>query len=607
MNRDNSKGKILISRMLIWGLVQFVLLLIIIGRLYYLQVFQADKYKTMSDENRISSRILVPPRGIITDRNGVYIANNKQNFQAMLVAEQANNVDETLQKFKKIMPLSETEEARIKRDLKRYRRFVPIKLKDGLSWEDVSKILLVSAEMPGVIVDDGLSRDYPFGKQMAHVLGYVAAVSENDLKTDSDPLLETPGFKIGRIGLEKKYEKQLRGTGGSLKLEVNAVGRIMKEIERKGGESGQKLELTIDSRLQQKAFELFKDESGAAIVMDVNTGEILTFLSMPSYDSNDFVKGVSQDTYQALLYDEKQPLINKAIAGRYSPGSTFKMVVALAALEAGAINRDTRIGCYGKMDFGNHLFHCWKKDGHGALNVVEALQHSCDIFFYEAAWKTGIDKIAAMARRFGLGEVSSLRFDDEKAGTIPDKAWKLRQLKSSWQGGETLIAGIGQGYVLTTPLQLAVMTSRIANGGKMVEPSLTKVSEEKIYQYKNMKINPLHLALVKEGMCSVVNRAGGTAARSAFDYKGAKMCGKTGTTQVRRITLQERQTGIIRQEDLPWKYRNHALFVGYAPHDNPKYAVVVLVEHGGGGSTVAAPIASALLKEALILSDEEMR
>lgn len=605
MNRDNSKGKVLIFRTLVWGGIQFVLLLVIAARLYFLQVYEADKYRTLSDENRISARILVPPRGVIYDRGGVPIANNKQNFQAMLVAEQASNVNETLEKFKKIMPLSEKEETRIFRDLKRYRRFVPIKLKEGLSWEDVSRILLVAPEMPGVIVDDGLSRDYPFGKQMAHVLGYVAAVSENDLKTDGDPLLETPGFKIGRIGLEKKYESKLRGKGGNLKLEVNAVGRIMKEIEREDGTSGEKLELTLDSRLQQKAYDLFGEESGAAVLMDVNSGEILTFISMPSYDSNDFVQGVSQELYDSLLYNEKQPLINKAIAGRYSPGSTFKMIVALAALESGTITKDTKVSCYGKMNFGNHLFHCWKKGGHGALNVVEALQHSCDIFFYEVAQKVGIERIAAMARRFGLGSPTALNFDDEKAGIIPDKAWKLANLKSPWQGGETLIAGIGQGYILTTPLQLAVMTARIANGGIMVEPSLTPVSAEKIKKYKKMGINSAYMALVKEGMCSVVNRPGGTALMSRFDYNGQKMCGKTGTTQVKRISLQERQTGIIKQEDLPWKYRNHALFVGYAPQDKPRYAVAVLVEHGGGGSSVAAPIASALLKEALILEGEK--
>ncbi len=605
MNRDNSKGKVLIYRTMAWGIVQLLLFVLIFIRLYYLQVFEADKYRTMSDENRISARILVPPRGEILDRNGYILAGNKQNFQAMIVAEQATNVQDTLDRFKKIMPLSEAEENRIQRDLKKYRRFVPIKLKDDLTWEDVSRILLATPDMPGVIVEDGLSRNYPFGKQIAHLLGYVAAVSEQDLQNDSDPLLATPDFKIGRIGIEKRFERKLRGKGGSLKLEVNAVGRIMKEIERIDGKPGKKLQLALDARLQQKAYELFGEQSGAAVLMDVNTGEILTFVSMPSYDANDFVFGVNQNTYNQLLYDEKQPLINKPIAGRYSPGSTFKMIVALAALEAGVITPETRFNCAGKMELGNHLFHCWKKQGHGPLNVVEALQHSCDIFFYETAQKVGIDKIAAMARRFGLGSQTALHFDDEKAGIIPDRAWKMANLQSPWQGGETLIAGIGQGYVLTTPIQLAVMTARIANGGKMVEPTLLKTDESEIPEFKDMKINPKYMDLVKEGMCSVVNRPGGTAFMSQFDYNGKRMCGKTGTTQVRRISMKERQTGIVRQEDLPWKYRNHALFVGFAPQDNPKYAVAVLVEHGGGGSSVAAPIASKLLKEALILEDSK--
>ncbi|MBP5399186.1 MAG: penicillin-binding protein 2 [Alphaproteobacteria bacterium] len=605
MNRDNSKGKVLIYRTIAWCVIQLLLFVVIVARLYFLQVFEADKYKTMSDENRISARILVPPRGVVFDRNGYVLAGNKQNFQAMIVAEQATNVQDTLNRFKKIMPLTETEQNRIQRDLKKYRRFVPIKLKDGLSWEDVSRILLATSEMPGVVVDDGLSRNYPFGKQMAHLLGYVAAVSEQDLQNDNDPLLMTPDFKIGRIGFEKRFEKKLRGKGGNLKLEVNAVGRIMKEIERVDGKPGKNLQLAIDARLQQKAYELFEEQSGAAVLMDVNTGEILTFISMPSYDSNDFVLGVNQATYNQLLFDEKQPLINKPIAGLYSPGSTFKMMVALAALEAGVITPETRFGCSGKMELGNHLFHCWKKQGHGPLNVVEALQHSCDIFFYETAQKVGIDKIAAMARRFGLGSQTALHFDDEKSGIIPDRAWKMAKYGASWQGGETLIAGIGQGYVLTTPIQLAVMTARIANGGKMVEPTLLKIDDSKKLKFADMKINSRYMDLVKEGMCAVVNRPGGTAFMSRFDYNGKKMCGKTGTTQVRRISMKERQTGIVRQEDLPWKYRNHALFVGFAPQDNPKYAVAVLVEHGGGGSSVAAPIASKLLKEALILEESE--
>ena len=607
MNRDNDKGKVLIRRSLIMALIKFLLLMVIIARLYYLQVYQADRYKTLADENRISTRLLVPPRGIIFDRNGVTIASNQQNFQALIVAEQAPNVQETLDDFKKIMPLSEAEEERIKKDLKRNRSFVPIKIRDNLSWEEVSRIQLNAPDLPGIVIDEGLTRYYPFGAGMAHILGYVSSVSDKDVK--DDPLLEVPGFKIGKSGIEKYLEKALRGESGNLKLEVNAYGRIMKEIERVDGIPGKDVQLTIDSRLQQKAFELFGEESGAAVLLDVHTGEILAFVSAPSFDPNMMTQGLSTEDWNALLHNERNPLTDKAISGQYSPGSTFKMIVALAALEAGVIKPETRTYCAGKMFLGNHAFHCWKKEGHGHLNVVEALQHSCDIFFYETAQKLGIEKIADMARRFGLGSKINIGLENEKAGLIPDKEWKLRRFGEPWQQGESLISGIGQGYILTTPLQLATMTARLVNGGYEIKPTFLKVSDGEKSKIRKIDVSPTNLELIKEGMYAVVNKPGGTAWRSQFDYHGQRMGGKTGTTQVRRITMKERREGIKKESELPWRLRNHALFVGYAPHDNPKYAVAVLVEHGGGGSSVAAPLAGKILREAVMLDPtrEEVR
>lgn len=607
MNRDNDKGKVLIRRSLIMALIKFLLLMVIIARLYYLQVYQADRYKTLADENRISTRLLVPPRGIIFDRNGVTIASNQQNFQALIVAEQAPNVQETLDAFKKIMPLSEAEEERIKKDLKRNRSFVPIKIRDNLSWEEVSRIQLNAPDLPGIVIDEGLTRYYPFGAGMAHILGYVSSVSDKDVK--DDPLLEVPGFKIGKSGIEKYLEKALRGESGNLKLEVNAYGRIMKEIERVDGIPGKDVQLTIDSRLQQKAFELFGEESGAAVLLDVHTGEILAFVSAPSFDPNMMTQGLSTEDWNALLHNERNPLTDKAISGQYSPGSTFKMIVALAALEAGVIKPETRTYCTGKMFLGNHAFHCWKKEGHGHLNVVEALQHSCDIFFYETAQKLGIEKIADMARRFGLGSKINIGLENEKAGLIPDKEWKLRRFGEPWQQGESLISGIGQGYILTTPLQLATMTARLVNGGYEIKPTFLKVSDGEKSKIRKIDVSPTNLELIKEGMYAVVNKPGGTAWRSQFDYHGQRMGGKTGTTQVRRITMKERREGIKKESELPWRLRNHALFVGYAPHDNPKYAVAVLVEHGGGGSSVAAPLAGKILREAVMLDPtrEEVR
>lgn len=599
MNRDNDKGKVLISRALVLGGIQLFLLFMIIFRLYYLQVYQADKYKTLADENRISTRLLVPPRGIIYDRHQNMLAGNRQNFQALMVAEQTTDVDETLNSFKKIMPLSDDEEKRIRKDLKRNRSFVPVKIKDNLSWLQVTQILLNAPDLPGVIIDEGLSRYYPYGDIFAHVIGYVAAVAENDVK--DDPLLEVPGFKIGKSGIERLYEKELRGKAGNLKLEVNAVGRVMKEIERIDGIAGNKVDLSLDLRLQQKAYELLGEESGAIVMMKVDTGEILAFASAPAFDPNMFSSGLSTEVWKDLSTNEKKPLLNKAVAGLYSPGSTFKMVVGLAALENGTANKQSRSFCAGKMTLGNHTFHCWKDAGHGYLDIVQALQHSCDIFFYEVAQKLGIGKIAAMARRFGLGEKTNIGIENEKSGLIPDAEWKRKRFGEPWQQGESIISGIGQGYILTTPVQLAVMVSRIANGGYEIAPTFRRVDANDKPALKKMGLAPQNIELVKQGMYDVVNTPGGTALMARFNFNGQRMAGKTGTTQVRRISMKERQTGVLKQEDLLWKYRNHALFVGYAPHDNPKYGIAVLVEHGGSGSSVAAPIASKMLLEALKL------
>lgn len=599
MNRDNDKGKVLIIRSLILGSIELFLLFLLIFRLYYLQVYQADRYKTLADENRISTRLLVPPRGIIYDRHQNMLAGNRQNFQALMVAEQTTNIDDTLNAFKEIMPLDEEEEKRIRKDLKKNRSFVPVKIKDNLSWKEAAQILLNAPDLPGVIIDEGLSRYYPYGDIFAHVIGYVAAVAENDVK--DDPLLEVPGFKIGKSGIEKLYEKELRGKAGNQKLEVNAVGRIMKEIEREDGVPGNNIELSLDVRLQKKAYELLGEESGAIVMMNVKTGEVLAFASAPAFDPNSFTHGLSVEEWKELNSNEKNPLLNKAVSGLYSPGSTFKMVVGLAALESGLVDRQSRSFCAGKMVLGNHTFHCWKDIGHGYIDIVQALQHSCDIFFYETAQKLGINKIADMARRFGLGAKTGIGIENEKSGLIPDTEWKLKRFGEPWQQGESIISGIGQGYVLTTPLQLATMVSRIANGGYEIHPTFRKVDATKSVSPKSMGLAPQNIEMIRQGMYDVVNTPGGTALMARFNFNGQRMAGKTGTTQVRRISMKERQSGVLKQDELPWKYRNHALFVGFAPHDNPKYGVAVLVEHGGSGSSVSAPMGGKMLLEALKL------
>lgn len=599
MNRNGEKNRVVERRTLIVIIFNLLAFAVIAARLYFLQVKEADKYKMMSDENRISTRFLVPPRGLIYDRNGEIIAKNEQDFQALMVAEQTPDIEDTLANFKRIIPLSEGEEQKIRKDLKNKRRFIPIKLKDNLNWDEVSKILLHAPDLPGVEIDEGLSRYYPYADIYAHVLGYVGPVSDKDKK--DNPLYMVPGFKIGKSGLERYFDYKLQGKGGTIKLEVNAYGRVMSEIERNNGEEGESLTLTLDARLQQAAYEAFGEESGAAVVLNVRTGEILALVSTPSFDPNLFTNGISYKHWNALLNNERTPLVNKAVSGQYSPGSTFKVVVALAALEAGVINLNTRFNCTGGLDVGNIRFHCWRHSGHGSLNVVEALKHSCDIFFYETAMKLGIDKIHDMAVKLGMGNVLEVGLDNEKAGIIPTKAWKKARFGTAWTHGDAANSGIGQGYVLVTPLQLATMLARVVNGGYAVQPTFIKPTEKELAKIKRLDISTKNIEIVKRGMFEVVNGAGGTAGRVRFNIDGALMGGKTGTTQVRRISMKERSSGILRDEQLPWRLRNHALFIGFTPVDNPRYAVAVIVEHGSSGSGVAAPIASKILQKALQL------
>ena len=600
MKKSNEKLRILLKRSLVLFSANIFLFFILVGRLYYLQIYQGEKYAVLADSNRLSTRLLVPPRGSINDRNGVELATNIQNFQALLIAEQTRgSIDNLLQEIAPLLSLTEKDKARIKKDISTHRRFVPVKIKDNLSWNEVAALMINNYRWPGLIIDQGLIRYYPFGKYTAHPLGYVGSVSEQDLQNSDAPLLQVPGFKIGKSGFEKTYDESLRGTEGILKYEVNAYGRIMREIEKTDGIKGSDLDLTIDIRLQKAAFDAFGDEAGAAVVLDVHTGEILAFVSTPAFDPNLFVDGISHKNWNSLRKKEKTPLTDKAVSGQYSPGSTFKIVVALAALEAGIIDEKTTYNCTGRMQLGNHLFHCWRHYGHGKQNLVEAIKNSCDIYFYETALELGIEKIAAMSRRLGLGQVYDLGLENQKSGVIPDKKWKQEKLKAPWQQGETVIAGIGQGYVLVTPIQLVTMLSRVVNGGYAVSPTFIKRKEAA--PAEPLGISEKNIALVKQGMFEVVNGTGGTAARAKFKNSDIKIGGKTGTTQVRRISLKERAEGIKKDEDLPWKYRNHAWFMAYAPHDNPRYAVAVIVEHGRSGSGVAAPIASKILEEAIKL------
>jgi len=597
--KTNNKLRILLQRSLTIFSINIFIFFILIGRLYYLQIYLGEKYTLLSDTNRISKRMIIPPRGSINDRSGIELAKNNQIFQAMIIPEQVRNLDTLLSDLTPILNLSPNDISRIKKDVSKQKKTVPVKIKDNLTWEELSTLMINNNQYPGLFIDEGLIRYYPFKEYTSHPLGYVGSVSQLDLEKSNDPLLQVPGFKIGKSGFEKTFDSSLRGKEGTITYEVNAYGRIMREIEKQEGLKGNDLDLTIDIRLQEIAYKAFGKQSGAAVVLDVHTGEVLALVSVPSFDANLFVDGISIKNWNNLLYDEKKPLNNKAITGLYSPGSTFKIVVALSALEEGIIDLNTSYYCSGKMKLGNHLFHCWKHAGHGHQNVIDAIKNSCDIFFYEVALKLGIEKISEMSHRLGLGTLYDLQLENQKKGVIPNKQWKQENLKSPWQQGETVIAGIGQGYVLVNPIQLATMLARVVNGGYKINPTLIK--KDKYEKPQKLNIKPSSIDIVKQGMFEVVNGFGGTATSAKPKDKNITIAGKTGTTQVRRISLKERKAGIKKDEDLPWKYRNHAWFMAYAPHNNPKYVVVVIAEHGGSGSGVAAPIASKILEETIKL------
>ncbi|MDC3347350.1 penicillin-binding protein 2 [bacterium] len=598
MYKDSSRFKLFSRRVAFLGGGKVLLLSLLAGRMYQLQVIESDKYKTLADENRINLRLLPPPRGTIVDRYGRALAVNQENYRVTLVAEQVNDINTMLDTLSGIISLEDYERHRILREVRRRRGFVPVTVRENLDWRDVSRIEVNAPDLPGLSIEVGQSRQYPFAEDFAHVLGYVSAVSEKEVT--GDPLLELPGFKVGKNGVERVFDLNLRGKAGNTQVEVNAVGRVIRELSRQEGQPGVDLRLTIDRDLQKLAADRLKEEkSASAVILDIHNGDVLALSSVPGFDPNEFVTGLSSKTWRRLINDPYAPLTNKAISGLYAPGSTFKMVVALAALEARILAPDHRVFCRGHTQLGNARFHCWKRHGHGWQDMYDAHQNSCDVYFYDIAKRIGIDRIAAMATRFGLGTKTGIELPSEKGGVIPTRAWKKALIGTAWQQGETLISGIGQGFILTTPLQLAVMTARIANGGKAVLPRLIRAAEvdgkEEEPVFKDLGISKRSLDVVREGMNRVTNVQQGTAYRARISEEGMEMSGKTGTAQVRRISKAERDTRMLKNHERPWRERDHALFVGYAPSDNPRYAVSVIVEHGGGGSKVAAPIARDLL------------
>ena len=475
MRKDQDRAKLFTRRAALLAGGQALMFAALAGRMYYLQVIESDRYAMLADDNRINPRLLPPPRGRILDRFGVVLADNRQEYRAVIVREQAENVNLVLDRLAEIIGINEDERKRILKEMRLRRAFVPVKLRENLTWEEVSRIEVNTPDLPGVAIEVGQTRNYPHADVAAHALGYVASVFEAELT--GDPLLELPGFRIGKDGIERSYEKVLRGGAGSSQVEVNSVGRVIRELARKDPEPGEDLTITLDAGLQRFLYERLSQEvAAAAVVMDIQNGDVLALASTPSFDPNKFAAGLTPAEWQSLIENPLKPLTNKTIAGQYAPGSTFKMIVALAALAQG-VEPSHQVFCTGETSLGNAKFHCWKKGGHGSLDMVNGIKNSCDIYFYDASRRAGIDRIADIAHLFGFGNQVGIDLPRERSGLMPDRNWKLATYGEAWQPGETLVAGIGQGFTLATPLQLAVMAARLANGVHAVTPRLVRTEE----------------------------------------------------------------------------------------------------------------------------------
>ena len=573
------------------------------ARMRFLQVEQADQYRLLAEENRINIRLIPPSRGEVFDRNGVRLAQNAPSYRIVIVREDAGDVDASLARLAQIIELDHETIERVKQEMNRSAPFLPVTVASDVTWEDISRVSVNAPALPGITPEVGLSRVYPQGSDFAHVLGYVGPVSDYDLSKiqDPEPVLMIPRFQIGKVGVETKLEPMLRGKAGAKRVEVNAAGRVMRELDRQEGTPGSDIQLTIDANLQGYVQARLSGESASAVVIDCDTGDLLACASAPSFDPNLFVRGISSKDYRELTSNKYRPLASKTVQGLYPPGSTFKMMTAMAALEAGLIGPEDTAYCPGYLEVSGRRFHCWKRAGHGWVDLQDSLKKSCDVYYYDLAIKVGIEKISAMAKRFGLGQRHDVPMSAVAEGLTPTMDWKQINHGQAWRVGDTVNASIGQGFMLASPLQLAVMSARIATG-REVSPRLIKSVdgvEQPLRGGESLGMNENNLRKMRRAMFAVVNDRRGTAYGSRIIDDTVRMAGKTGTSQVRNITAAERRAGVIRNEDLPWERRDHALFVNFAPVEAPKVAVAVVVEHGGGGSRAAAPIARDVTLQAL--------
>ena len=584
---DNKKQySVLNRRLFILYLLKFSLFSIVGWRLYNIQIKDSEKYRTLSKNNQIDVEILYPLRGKILDINKNILVSNKKVFDVYLIPENTSDINKTLNKISKILKINFTKKRKIIELSKKVKKFEKIKIFENIDWNELEKIESNKLNIEGIFISQDFMRIYNYGNIFSHLLGYINKPNQNEISLPF--ITNMPDLDIGKEGLEKSFNPTLVGKSGQREIEVNSSGRVIREISRIESQKGKNLQITFDLRLQEYALNVLNSyRAGSIVVMNINNGHILCMASTPSYNPNKIIKKPNKEYWDSILENNLSPLTFRSIQGLYAPGSTFKMIVAIAGLYYGVINNKTNHFCNGKISLGERLYHCWKNIGHGSMNVESAIKESCDVFFYEISKKIGIDRIAEVAYDFGLGKVYDIPLNNQKIGIVPSKKWKKNNLGESWYPGETLISAIGQGFVLTNPLQLANMTSIIASDGNIVEPKI--INDGVLNKNKTLDKYKEAIKIIKKSMFKVVNESKGTAFKSKSDE--FKFSGKTGTSQVRRITVAERESEDFRKKEVEWKKRDHALFVGYMPHDKPQYSISVVIEHGGSGASTAAPIA----------------
>ena len=619
-NSGIRKTDVINRRMFIIGAAKIIIFTGIIARLFSLQVNENKKYLTLSDKNRIREWKLPPIRGDIVDYFGNIIAGNLKVYQLHIIPEQVENFNYLLTRLKTLLNLSDKKIEKIVKLKNKLKPWESIIVSENLSWSDFLKINNYLYDLVGVKPVMTISRNYPFSEVYTHILGYVSQPNQEEiLANETVQERFVPGMKIGKLGLEKTLENHLIGTNAIQRYEVNAYGKRINQLEHQKGKQGLRIRLTVDTEVQKACGKLLNDRAGSISVMDIYTGDIIAMYSSPSYDPNKFLFGISNDDWALIRNNPLKPLVNKTLSGLYSPGSTIKPIVALSALENKIVSPSFKVKCTGKIELYGQTFHCWKEKGHGFVSLKNAMKQSCDTYFYEVARLLGVDRLNITAEKFGLGKkVLGDYFDFEKSGLFPNTKWKKNNLGKGWVLGETLITGIGQGYTQTTPLQLCLMTAQIANGGYSIKPRIIvdnnpmpleeikrKLKEETLHtQEKKLFNDPRNIKIVQEAMFSSTNELYGTSYKSRIDDPKYQFAGKTGTAQVKRISMRERELD-LKIEQIPYKDRDHALYIAYGPYINPRYALSIIIEHGGSGSRTAAPIAKELFK--LIIDRNDLR